>query len=128
MSFCLDESEHRRQAQDDYRRGGRYGYDREEYRNPWNDCSDAYTREFDRLRREDDHRQEEREEERHAAYRRELLAETQREEEAYYAQAYPEPQYPEQEFPVECAHGDGRPAVEGHQLCEQCLGEIGADA
>ena len=101
MSFCWDEDEHRRHAQDDYRRGGRYGYDRDAYRNPWDECSEAYTREFDRLRREDDRRQEERESERleeERAYRR---AQERAEEEMYYEQAaaYPEPQYPEPEYP-----------------------------
>lgn len=81
MSWCSDEREHRRQAEDDYRRGGRYGYDRGEYRNPWNDCSDAYTREFDRLRRDDERRREEREEENRREHQRYLLAEQQREEE-----------------------------------------------
>lgn len=96
MSWCSDESEHRRQAQDDYRRGGRYGYDREEYRNPWNDCSDAYTREFDRLGREEERRQEEREEERRAEQRQQAREQERMEEEAYYQQAY-EQQYPEPE-------------------------------
>ena len=98
MTWCRDEDEHRRQAEDDYRRGGRYGYDREEYRNPWNDCSDAYTREFDRRIRDDERRQEERDEERRAEARAAERARERLEEEAYFQQAY-EQQYPEQVYP-----------------------------
>ena len=107
MSWCSDESEHRRQAQDDYRRGGRYGYDREEYRNPWNDCSDAYTREFDRLRRDGERRQEEREEERRAESQAAARSRERLEEEVYYQQAY-EQQYPEPEYPDAPTPGPSR--------------------
>ena len=98
MSFCWNDDEHRREAQDDYRRGGRYSYDREQYRGP-GDCDDAYTQEFDRLRREEDRRQEERDEERRAEERAGRAQQERVQEEgelAYYQQAYPEPEYPEE--------------------------------
>lgn len=60
---CWGEDEHRREAREDYQRGGRYGYDRDRYRNDFDECDRAYTREFDRLRRDEEYRQEERERE-----------------------------------------------------------------
>jgi hypothetical protein len=105
MNFCWNDDEHRREAQDDYRRGGRYGYDRDQYRGH-GDCDDAYTHEFDRLRRDEDRRQEERDEERRAeerAYRaQQERAREEAEFSAYYEQEYqaPEPQ-PEDSGPSE---------------------------
>lgn len=101
--FCFDDDEHRREAQRDFSRSGRYGYDREQYRDPWDDCHRAYTEEFDRLRRDEDRRQEEREEREReeARYARRLAEERAMEEEEYYAQReareYPEPTEPPQE-------------------------------
>jgi hypothetical protein len=63
-AYCSDEDEHRDQARDDFRHGGRYGYDREKYRDSFDACNEAYTEEFDRLRREDTRREEREEEER----------------------------------------------------------------
>lgn len=69
---CYDEREHRRQAEDDFRFRGRYGYDRDLY-DPYADydsCARAYTEEFDREVRQADRRREERlAEEEHAAER-----------------------------------------------------------
>ena len=62
--WCDDESDHRKQARDDFHWRGYYGYDRERYRDQWDDCNRIYTEEFDRLRRE-------RDEEREAEERRE---------------------------------------------------------
>lgn len=58
MSWCWNESDHRRKAQRDYERGRR---DRDCYdRHTWDGCKEAYTKEYDRLAREDERRREER--------------------------------------------------------------------
>lgn len=62
--FCTDDYDHKRQAQRDFERRGPYGYDRDRYRDPFDDCNRVYTKEFDRLRHEEDRRQERLEEER----------------------------------------------------------------
>lgn len=98
-SWCDDDDEHRRQARDDFRRGGSYGYDREKYRDSLDACNEEYTREFDRLRREDDNRRERMEEERteeRAAERRAYERQQREAEEAAFL--YGQQQVPEEEF------------------------------
>lgn len=65
---CDNPDEHKQQARDDYRYRGRYGYDREMYNDPTDDCHKAYTDEFNKMRRDEDRRREEREEEEHQEY------------------------------------------------------------
>lgn len=63
--WCDNPHEHRREAENDFHRGGRYGYDREHERERnWNDCSKEYMNRFDELRRDQDRQEERREEER----------------------------------------------------------------
>src|SRR3990167_2556405 len=84
--WCDDPDEERRQAREDFRRLGEYGYDRERDRYG-DECDRIYMQEFDRLRedrREEDRREEERLEQR-AADRR---AEARREEQAQMDDAY----------------------------------------
>jgi hypothetical protein len=107
--FCDDADEHRRQARDDFRRGGPYGYDRERYGNRHgDDCDRAYAEAFDGARREDERRREEiaedeardRAEARRAAERAEALMWEQWEHEAARAADYREPE-PEPDPPAE---------------------------
>lgn len=91
--FCNNSDEHKREGREDFQRHGRYGYDREKYDDPWNDCNKAYTDGFDDARREADRREEQRQEEearerrqmRDARERRELQESM---EEEFYAQQY----------------------------------------
>ena len=60
MSYCNNESDHRRQAERDFSRGRK---DRDCYdRHTFDGCKEAYTREYDRLARQEERRQEERRE------------------------------------------------------------------
>lgn len=60
--YCNNEDEHRQDAQRDFRYGGAYGYDREDYDRYSSDgCKIAYTEEFDRAVNEERTRQEEEE-------------------------------------------------------------------
>lgn len=103
--FCNDDYEHRRQAERDFNRGGRYGYDRERYGDRWDACNETYTKEFDRLRREEDRRQErleeEREEQRRYEWQRMERERAQREEEEYWAAQSEQQQEPEYEPELE---------------------------
>lgn len=89
--WCDNPSDHRREGERDYERGGRYGYDSQQYNDHWNDCSKFYREGFDEARREDERRQERLEEQRHEEARAERRAQERRmeerqqlEEEEYY--------------------------------------------
>lgn len=116
--FCNDEGDHKRQAERDFDRGGRYGYDRDRYGDNWDSCNEVYTEEFDRLRREEDRRQERLEEER-IEERRQERQQLEREREAYWLVRYEQEQQendreddrePEEEFgPETCIVGFAGP-------------------
>ena len=89
--FCNDERDHKRQAERDFNRGGSYGYDRDRYGDKWDTCNEVYTKEFDRLRHEEDRRQERLKEER-AEERRCERRRQEREREEYWAAQYEQEQ------------------------------------
>lgn len=99
--FCNNSDEHKREGREDFERRGRYGYDREKYDDPWNDCNKAYTDGFDDARREADRREEIRQEDearerrqmRDARERREMIEE---QENNYYDQQWIDQEYERQ--------------------------------
>lgn len=68
--WCDNPREHERQAERDFERGGRYGYDRDRYAYRYEDeCNRVYMEKFEDLRREEERREEERQDEKYAARR-----------------------------------------------------------
>jgi hypothetical protein len=90
--YCDNESDHRRDARRDFDRGRP---DREQYdRHTFDGCKQAYTEEFDRLKREEERREEIRQEEREQERRAQASAERRRHE----AQMEEERQIQEEEY------------------------------
>ena len=100
--WCDNPRDHRREGERDYERGGRYGYDSQQYHDHWNDCSKYYREGFDEAKREDERRQERLEEQQAEERRHERRIEERRmeerqqieEEEYYQHQQRQEQQYP----------------------------------
>lgn len=79
--FCWNESDHRRKAARDFDRGRK---DRDQYdRHTFDGCKEAYTKEYDRLAREEEYRQEERRREEEEERRREQARAEERRQEAW---------------------------------------------
>jgi len=51
--WCDNPRKHRREGERDYERGGRYGYDSQQYNDHWDDCAKHYREGFDEARREE---------------------------------------------------------------------------
>ena len=101
--WCDDPYEHKRQAERDFHRGGRYGYDREKYHDRYGDeCHRVYADHFDTVRREEDRREEERREEEDREQRRQYEIERQRRDEYERDELRREEErYEEEDQPVE---------------------------